>query len=80
MAQALKTLVGQDADLQSKDPSLRPDKTLGCEASCLLAVCGKCVYAIGACQFRWPWSVQVFVAQMHGALRAAAPTLAEAAK
>ncbi len=26
------------------------------------------------------WSVQVFVAQMHGALRAAAPTLAEAAK
>ncbi|DBA69916.1 hypothetical protein WJX79_009305 [Trebouxia sp. C0005] len=51
--QALKTLVGQDADLQSKDAALRPDKTLGCE---------------------------VFVAQMHGALRAAAPTLAEAAK
>ncbi|KAL3146072.1 EF-hand calcium-binding domain-containing protein 10 [Trebouxia sp. C0009 RCD-2024] len=50
--QALKTLVGQGAELQTKDPTLRPGKTLGCEA---------------------------FVTQMHGALREAAPSLAEAA-
>lgn len=34
VTQALKTLVGQGAELQSSNPTLRPDKTMGCEASC----------------------------------------------
>ena len=79
--QALKTLVGQDAELPGKDTATRPDKTMGCEARFqqqASSLCSLQLY-LNIRQYQG-CLLQAFVTQMHGALKAAAPSLAEAAK
>lgn len=78
--QALKTIAGPNASLQQKDA--QPDKSIGCEVTCLAAadflnaVNHLLWYILSLlCTF-----LQVFVTNMHGALRAAAPAVAETAQ
>ena len=76
-------MVGQDADLQSNNPTLHSDKTMGCEASTKHSCSDARASFVQAVCFRDETpknGMQVFVTHMHGALRAAVPALAEAAQ